>query len=454
MEDNLDILKRKRRKLGHANESVEEATQASAPKSRLPTYDFLNLASLILEHDIAILWPGTERPRNAYALLGAGSSFLVFKEERKMDELTIRPDQLRSLENSIVLKRTRRHQEGLYPHINNNASRYMSIMAELQILLDPAVQAHENIIDLQGLTWDFEPEDDGSYSVWPVIGLEAAESSMQSLMYEYDESDAPLSTRIQYCYNVAEALKFLHERGVVHCDVKLENVLICVTQRSGSVAKLSDFGSALLGVDSDTSVPKGVAGTPPWNAPEYRKSLQGLKIFKVDVFSYGMLVWRFLSNSPTLQRLDSGGSKALMQKLEKLKSTGGLASMAAEEVKERYDASDELDSVVSVLTRTLAPLPEDRCGMIDVSLLLEQWIELQDGSDDSAEYVSDVQVDTESIAPQGVRALDRDTESDEDIHPILPIQSEPFYNDVGLPKSRFVYSLNPIVREVLRSIRG
>jgi serine/threonine protein kinase len=453
MEHGLDTggMKRKRRKIGHDGEAVEEA---SAPKPRLPTYDFLNLASLILEHDLAILFPGTERPRNAYGLLGAGGSFLVFKEERTMDELTVRPEQIRSLEDSIVLKRTRRYQEGLYdPDIGNDASRYASIMAELQILLDPAVQAHENIIGLQGLTWDFELDEDGSYSVWPVIGLEAAEFSLQSLMYEYDESDAPLSTRLQYCLNVAAALTFLHERGVAHCDVKLENVLVCVTRRSGSVAKLGDFGSALLAVNENTFVPRGVAGTPPWNAPEYRKALRGLNIFKVDVFSYGMLVWRFLSSSPTLQRLDNGSNKErqdLMQKLEELKQTDGLARLAVEEVKDRYDPSEQLDCVMAILAKTLAPLPQDRCGMTEVLSLLAPWVDISDDYGGNAEYAPDIQGEIEEGSSKNAHVPE--IESDEDMQPILPIQPEPFYNDVSLPKSLFVLLPIPIVREVLRSI--
>jgi hypothetical protein len=57
-------------------------------------------------------------------------------------------------------------------------------MSESQILLDVGFQAHDYIIDLHGLTWDFGPEDDGSYSVWPVIGLEAADCSIvQSLSH-------------------------------------------------------------------------------------------------------------------------------------------------------------------------------------------------------------------------------------------------------------------------------
>lgn len=447
MDGDLDNarLRRKRRKLGRKDEAVQaqqEERAAQTTTSSPPAYDFLHLTSLILEHDLPILFPGSERPRNAYALIGAGGSFLVFQEERNMNDLTIRPEQIRSLEDKMVLKRTRQYDGRLYPQIDSSASRYMSIVSELQILLDPAVQAHENIIDLHGLTWDFEPEDDGSYSVWPVMGLEAAECSMQTLMCEYNESEAPLSTRIGYCYNVAVALEVLHARGVVHCDIKLENVLACMTQRSGSVGKLSDFGSALLGVDENTFAPNGVAGTPPWNAPEYRRPLRGLEIFKVDVYSFGMLLWRFVSRSPTLERLENAGStekERLIQNLEELKVTDKLVCLATEEVKDNYGNSDGLEAIIEVITKTLAPLAEGRCSMADVCSSLARAVESALDCDAKVENTAEPQRQPQDSSTEDGHQRDDQTENDEDsaqsVPPILPIPFEPFYNDVSSPRT-------------------
>ena len=440
-------LRRKRRKLGRRGEHDEAEKQECAGQSvpfSKPTYNFLHLASLILEHDLPILFPGSERPRNGYSLIGAGGSFLVFKEQRNVSDLIIRPEQLRSLEDNIVLKRTRLHDEKFHPQIDPSSGRYLSIMSELQILLDSTVQSHENIIDLHGLTWDFEPEDDGSYSVWPVIGLEAAECSMQNLMYEYNESEAPLSTRLGYCYNVAVALEFLHARGVVHCDVKLENVLVCATQRSGSVGKLSDFGSALLGVDQATLVLEGVAGSPPWNAPEYRGPLRGLDILKLDVFSFGMLLWRFISRSPTFERLESAGTEErarIVRDLEELKRSDGLLCLAVREMNVSYAHSDELDCVIDVLRKTLAPMAEQRCDMAEVCSLLARVVVSASDSDPEMENTSGPQDHTPEVLIEEVLRDDRTKISDDDnqsVKPILPIPFQLFYNDVSSPRNTTV----------------
>lgn len=75
------------------------------------------------------------------------------------------------------------------------------------------------------------------------------------------EPDLPFSTRKMLCADVANGLLALHCCGIVHGDLKLENVLVFSVDEDFPVrAKLSDFGAALL--DSDTLEPIPMA-TPP-----------------------------------------------------------------------------------------------------------------------------------------------------------------------------------------------
>lgn len=50
---------------------------------------------------------------------------------------------------------------------------------------------------------------------------------------------------------VAAAVKFCHERGIIHCDIKPENVLIDETRRE---AHLGDFGSAIFENEEDANM--------------------------------------------------------------------------------------------------------------------------------------------------------------------------------------------------------
>jgi hypothetical protein len=57
-------LQRKRRKLARKDEALEvQQVECAGQKgtSSPPAYNFLHLASLILEHDLPILFPGSER---------------------------------------------------------------------------------------------------------------------------------------------------------------------------------------------------------------------------------------------------------------------------------------------------------------------------------------------------------------------------------------------------------
>jgi hypothetical protein len=182
-------------------------------------------------------------------------------------------------------------------------------------------------------------------------------------------------------------------------------------------------------------LPNGVAGTPPWNAPEYRKPLSGLDIFKVDVYSFGMLLWRFLSSSPTLESLERADSKRkekLIQNLEALKMSDELACLAIKELRESYDPSDELDSMIEILKQTLAPLAEQRCNMADVCSFMSQWVEATDESDGSVDDAPRMQKD----AVSNVRLRDDPAKPEEDsaksVDFIHPIPSETFYNDVSI----------------------
>ncbi|XP_055901282.1 aurora/IPL1-related protein kinase 2-like isoform X3 [Biomphalaria glabrata] len=92
-----------------------------------------------------------------------------------------------------------------------------------------------------------------------------------------------------YAMEVTCALKFLHERNIMHRDVKPENIYILL---SGHVA-LADLGSSLR-MDGDTIV-SAACGTyvtrPPevWSGHPYSKS--------VDIWQFGMTLFNIISNS-------------------------------------------------------------------------------------------------------------------------------------------------------------
>lgn len=86
------------------------------------------------------------------------------------------------------------------------------------------------------------------------------------------------------------AVSYLHSRGIIHHDIKPENIIVDYTTNT---IKLTDFGSAQQG---KTSVPH-VAGTINYMAPEILMNMRGAKNQSdesVDVWSIGVVAYILL----------------------------------------------------------------------------------------------------------------------------------------------------------------
>jgi len=91
---------------------------------------------------------------------------------------------------------------------------------------------------------------------------------------------------------VAEALDFIHSQGVIHKDVKPENVLI----NARSEVRLIDFSLAQSKMDRLLQFGRRVEGTPLYMAPE---QIQGLKCdARSDIYSFGVMMYELLTKRP------------------------------------------------------------------------------------------------------------------------------------------------------------
>jgi serine/threonine protein kinase len=105
--------------------------------------------------------------------------------------------------------------------------------------------------------------------------------------------------------HIADALAALHAAGVIHCDVKPENVVVLREPAPGqSAVKVIDFGVARM-VDEPPTDDPAVAGTPAYMAPE---QWRGQPQLASDVYALGATLFEAIAGEPPF----SGALAALM----------------------------------------------------------------------------------------------------------------------------------------------
>src|SRR5262249_39890045 len=140
---------------------------------------------------------------------------------------------------------------------------------------------HPNIIQVL----DIGRDENAAYLVMEFVdGISLGERITRAGKLPEDEAVAIIT-------QAAQALHFAHERGLVHRDVKPDNILL----RQDGQVKLADFGLVKdLLVDGNLTDPLAILGTPHFMAPEQcqnPKDVDG----RSDVFSLGASLYMALT---------------------------------------------------------------------------------------------------------------------------------------------------------------
>jgi serine/threonine-protein kinase len=187
---------------------------------------------------------------------------------------------------TVFLARDLRHERRvaikvLHPELSAmlGPDRFLS-----EIKLTASLQ-HPHILPL----FDSGVADGLLYYVMPFVEGETLRARLDR------ERQLPVADAVRLAREIADALHYAHERGVVHRDVKPENVLL----QSGR-AVVADFGIALAVQQAGGTrmTQTGLSlGTPHYMAPEQAMGERNVDA-RADVYALGAMTYEMLAGEP------------------------------------------------------------------------------------------------------------------------------------------------------------
>lgn len=166
----------------------------------------------------------------------------------------------------------------LSPKFASNSEVVDRFLKEAAII---AMADHPNILRLY---------DQGQWEGGLYIAMEFIQGT--SLRQYLQQHPLPLQKALQWILEIAYALCHLHTHGVIHRDLKLENILVT---EEGHI-KVIDFGiSQLLQEQSPSqgqAMPR-LIGTPVYMSPEQRMNPENVT-FASDIYSLGIVAYELI----------------------------------------------------------------------------------------------------------------------------------------------------------------
>lgn len=167
------------------------------------------------------------------------------------------------------------------------------------------------------------------------------------------------SVALNYSIQIAEALKVAHAKGIVHRDIKSQNIMVTKDDR----VKVTDFGIARVADNSTVTATNAVMGSVHYFSPEQAR---GAKVDnRSDIYSLGIVMFEMLTGRVPFDA-DNPVSVALMQVQSNLPIPSSINPAISENVDkmilkmckknpdDRYKNADELigDIKAIILNRT------------------------------------------------------------------------------------------------------
>ncbi|MBX9668228.1 MAG: protein kinase [Candidatus Obscuribacterales bacterium] len=264
-------------------------------------------------------------------VLGKGSSGIVYKASRLM------------MGGEVAVK-------VIHSYLGADSASLDRLLRELKAA---ERLRHAHIITV----WDSGTTDDGQ----PYLVMDYLEGITLSQLIT-QKGALPPKRVLNVMRQVVEAMAHAHENGLIHRDMKPENVVLEESEIRGDYAKVLDFGIADTPQESAARAkfnrPKTVAGSPAYMSPE---QCQGFELdYRSDLYSLGVITFEMFTGRRPFLAHD-------LMKLMYMTVTEPPPKMG--QVRKDLQFPDAVEAVVA---RALGKLPDDRQPTVR-----EFWRELE-----------------------------------------------------------------------------
>lgn len=167
----------------------------------------------------------------------------------------------------------------------NNVERALAMEQQFaQEVIMLATLKHENVVRFLGAC--------RKPMVWCIVTEYAKGGSLRTTLSK--KRAMPLRLAVKHALDIARGMEYLHSYGVIHRDLKSDNLLI-----ADKSIKIADFGVARIEVQTEGMTPE--TGTYRWMAPEMIQ--HRAYNHKVDVYSFGIVLWELVTGNVPFQNM-------------------------------------------------------------------------------------------------------------------------------------------------------
>lgn len=230
--------------------------------------------------------------------------------------------------------------------------------------------SHPNIVSI----YDVGSEDLGSDKIHYIVMEYIDGRTLKEVINE--EGSLNEKRALNYCVQIAEALKVAHSKNIVHRDIKAQNIMVTKDDR----VKVTDFGIARVADNSTVTATNAIMGSVHYFSPEQAR---GAKVDnRSDIYSLGIVLYEMLTGKLPFDA-ENPVSVALMQ----VQSNMPRPSDSARGISESADAivlkmtmkdPDERYKDVYQLIKDIKNIQLGRTSNIDYSQTMKQAIPLDE----------------------------------------------------------------------------